>query len=148
MEGVIAVFIPIIMVVVVGLVFVTYFYYRSRERQMLIEKGLSGEEIKQFFDKKRDYFVLFKIGIIAIFFGIGLGERKSNSPSRWVCTQSRQHVRTDVRSARTGARPRDSEDLPRFAHRARGTTMHRSLRASEEVGRERGLARRLVRYTT
>ena len=73
MEGVIAVFIPIIMVVVVGLVFVTYFYYRSRERQMLIEKGLSGEEIKQFFDKKRDYFILFKIGIIAIFFGIGLG---------------------------------------------------------------------------
>jgi uncharacterized membrane protein YkgB len=73
MEGVIAVFIPIIMVVVVGLVFVTYFYYRSRERQMLIEKGLSGEEIKQFFEKKRDYFVLFKIGIIAIFFGVGLG---------------------------------------------------------------------------
>jgi uncharacterized membrane protein YkgB len=61
------------MVVVVGLVFVTYFYYRSRERQMLIEKGLSGDEIKQFFEKKRDYFILFKIGIIAIFFGIGLG---------------------------------------------------------------------------
>jgi len=73
MEGVIAVFIPIIMVVVIGLVFVTYFFYRSRERQMLIEKGLSADEIKQFFEKKRDYFVLFKIGIIAIFFGIGLG---------------------------------------------------------------------------
>jgi len=73
MEGVIAVFIPIIMVVVVGLVFVTYFFYRSRERQMLIEKGLSADEIKQFFEKKRDYFVLFKIGIIAIFFGVGLG---------------------------------------------------------------------------
>jgi len=73
MEGVIAVFIPIIMVVVVGLVFVTYFYYKSRERQMLIEKGLSGEEIRQFFEKKRDYFILFKIGIIAIFFGVGLG---------------------------------------------------------------------------
>jgi uncharacterized membrane protein YkgB len=73
MEGVIAVFIPIIMMVVIGLVFVTYFYYRSRERQLLIEKGLSGDEIKQFFEKKRDYFILFKIGIIAIFFGIGLG---------------------------------------------------------------------------
>jgi hypothetical protein len=73
MEGVIAVFIPIIMMVVIGLVFVTYFYYKSRERQMLIEKGLSGEEIRQFFDKKRDYFILFKIGIIAIFFGVGLG---------------------------------------------------------------------------
>jgi uncharacterized membrane protein YkgB len=73
MEGTIAVFIPIIMLLVIGLIFVTYFYFRSRERQMLIEKGLSAEDIKQFFDRKKDYFVLFKIGIIAIFFGIGLG---------------------------------------------------------------------------
>jgi len=73
MEGVIAVFIPIIMIVVTGLIFVTYFYYRSRERQMLIEKGLSAEEIKQFFQKQKDYFILTKIGIICIFFGIGLG---------------------------------------------------------------------------
>ncbi|MCH7516943.1 MAG: hypothetical protein IIB08_07465, partial [Bacteroidetes bacterium] len=67
MTGVIAVFIPIIIVVVVGLVFVTYFFYRSRERQMLIEKGLSAEEVKQFFQKQKDYFVFLKIGIIAIF---------------------------------------------------------------------------------
>ena len=73
MEGTIAVFIPIIMLLVIGLIFVTYFYFKSRERQMLIEKGLSAEDIKQFFERKRDYFVLFKIGIIAIFFGIGLG---------------------------------------------------------------------------
>ena len=72
MEGVIAVFIPIIMMVVLGLVFVAYIYYRSRERQMLIEKGLSADEIKQFFQKQKDYFILFKMGIIAIFFGIGL----------------------------------------------------------------------------
>ena len=74
MTGVIAVFIPIIMVVVVGLVFVTYFFYRSRERQMLIEKGLSAEEIKQFFQKQKDYFALLKIGIIAIFFGMASGD--------------------------------------------------------------------------
>ncbi|MEE9448728.1 MAG: DUF6249 domain-containing protein [Ignavibacteriaceae bacterium] len=73
MEGTIAVFIPIIMVLVIGLVFVTYFYFRSRERQMLIEKGLSGEEIKQFFNKKKDPFILLKMGVIAIFFGVGLG---------------------------------------------------------------------------
>lgn len=73
MEGVIAVFIPIIMMVVIGLVFVAYIYYRSRERQMLIEKGLSADEIKQFFQKQKDYFILTKIGIISIFFGIGLG---------------------------------------------------------------------------
>ncbi|NNG26136.1 MAG: hypothetical protein HKM87_01310 [Ignavibacteriaceae bacterium] len=73
MEGAIAVFIPIIMFLVIGIIMVTYYYFRSRERQMLIEKGLSAEDIKQFFEKKRDYFVLFKIGVIAIFFGIGLG---------------------------------------------------------------------------
>ncbi len=73
MESIIAVFIPIIMILIIGLGFVTFIYYRSRERQMLIEKGLSADEIKQFFEKKRDYFILFKIGIISIFFGIGLG---------------------------------------------------------------------------
>jgi len=73
MEGVIAVFIPIVMFLMIGLIFVTYLYYRSRERQMLIEKGLSAEEIKQFFQKQKDYFIFLKIGIIAIFFGVGLG---------------------------------------------------------------------------
>ncbi len=73
MENIIAVFIPIIFILVIGLGFITFTFYRSRERQMLIEKGLSADEIKHFFEKKRDYFILFKMGIIAIFFGIGLG---------------------------------------------------------------------------
>ena len=70
---VIAVFIPIIMVLVAGAVTIIYFYLKSKERQMLIEKGLSAEEIKKFFENKRDGLTLFKIGIISIFFGIGLG---------------------------------------------------------------------------
>ena len=73
MEGVIAVFIPIVMFLVLGLILITFIYFRSRERQMLIEKGLSSEEIKQFFEQKRDPFALLKIGTIAIFFGLGLG---------------------------------------------------------------------------
>lgn len=73
MEGTIAVFIPIVMFLVIGLILVTFFYYRSREKQMLIEKGLSAEDIKQFFQKQKDYFILTKMGIICIFFGIGLG---------------------------------------------------------------------------
>ena len=72
-EEVVAVFIPIVMFLVIGLIWVTFIYYRSRERQMLIEKGLSAEEIKQFFQQKKDPFILMKIGIISIFFGIGLG---------------------------------------------------------------------------
>lgn len=72
-EEVVAVFIPIVMFLVLGLIMVTFIYYRSRERQMLIEKGLSAEEIKQFFQQKKDPFILLKIGIISIFFGLGLG---------------------------------------------------------------------------
>ncbi len=60
MEGTIAVFIPIIMLLVIGLIFVTYFYFKSRERQMLIEKGLSAEDIKQFFEKKKRSFCFNK----------------------------------------------------------------------------------------
>jgi hypothetical protein len=73
MEEVVAVFIPIVMFLVIGLILVTYFYYRSRERQMLIEKGLSAEDIKLFFERKKDGFIMFKIGIICIAFGLGLG---------------------------------------------------------------------------
>ena len=72
-EEVVAVFIPIIFFIVTGLVLVTFFYFRSKEKQMLIEKGLSSEEIKTFYDKKKDPFVLMKLGIISVFFGIGLG---------------------------------------------------------------------------
>ncbi len=71
---VIAVFIPIIMVLVIGAVTIVYFYLKSRERQLLIEKGLSTDEIKKFFEsRKGDGLTLLKIGIISIAFGIGLG---------------------------------------------------------------------------
>lgn len=70
---VIAVFIPIIMVLVTGLVLVTYFYLRSRERQMLIDKGLSADSIKEFFESKKDPYRLMKIGVITVAFGISLG---------------------------------------------------------------------------
>lgn len=71
--GVIAVFIPIITVLVIGLIFVTFFYYRSRERQMLIEKGLSATDMKTYFERRKDPYLLLKIGIISVGFGIGLG---------------------------------------------------------------------------
>ena len=70
---VVAVFIPIIITLVIGAVLIIYFYLKSKEKQMLIEKGLSAEEIKKFFEEKRDGLVLMKIGIISIFFGLGLG---------------------------------------------------------------------------
>ena len=72
-EEVVAVFIPIVMFLVIGLVLVTYYYLRSRERQLLIEKGLDAASIKEFFESKRDPFRLMKIGIISITFGLGIG---------------------------------------------------------------------------
>jgi hypothetical protein len=73
MHEVVAVFIPIIMTLVIGAVIIIYFYLKSKEKQMLIEKGLSAEEIKKFFEEKRDGLWLMKFGIISIFFGLGLG---------------------------------------------------------------------------
>lgn len=70
---VIAVMIPIIFILATGLVIVTFVYFRSREKQMLIEKGLDAASIKEFFQSKKDQFILMKIGIISVAFGIGLG---------------------------------------------------------------------------
>jgi len=75
-EGVVGVFVPIIMFIVIGLVLITFLYLRSKEKQMLIEKGMSITEMKEFFTNKKrssDPYLLIKIGIIAVFFGIGLG---------------------------------------------------------------------------
>jgi len=73
MEGVVAVFIPIISVIATGLVLVTWFYFRSKEKQMMIEKGMSYEQMIEFIKSKRDPYTLLKMGIIIIFFGLGLG---------------------------------------------------------------------------
>ncbi len=70
---IIGVFIPIIALLIIGLMFVTFYYLRSRERQLLIEKGLDAQSIKEFFESKRDPYRLLKIGIIILGFGIGLG---------------------------------------------------------------------------
>jgi|SRR5690606_32510398 uncharacterized membrane-anchored protein YhcB (DUF1043 family) len=73
MHEVVAVFIPIVITLVIGLVIVVHYYLQSKEKQMLIEKGLSTEEIKKFLEEKRDGLGLMKIGIISIAFGVGLG---------------------------------------------------------------------------
>ena len=72
----IEVLVPIILILVVGIVLVTFYYLRSRERQLLIEKGLDAESIKEFFNSRRSErssYNLMKIGIIAVTFGLGLG---------------------------------------------------------------------------
>lgn len=65
--------IPIIMFLVIGLVIVTYVYFRSKEKQMMIEKGLSYEQMVELLRTKRDPFIMLKLGIIILFVGLGIG---------------------------------------------------------------------------
>lgn len=71
--AIIGTFIPIVLFLVIGLIWVTAYYFRSRERQMLIDKGLDAQSIKEFFEQKHDPYTLMKWGIIILAFGIGLG---------------------------------------------------------------------------
>ncbi len=65
--------IPIIMFLVFGAVLVTWMFFRSREKQMVIERGLDVDVIKEIFKKKDNPYGLLKAGIIILFFGLGLG---------------------------------------------------------------------------
>ncbi len=65
--------IPMVFFLVTGLVIVTYVYFRSREKQMMIEKGLSIEQMMELLKTKRDPFIMLKLGIIILFVGLGLG---------------------------------------------------------------------------
>lgn len=69
----IAVSIPIIAIIATALILITAFYYKSREKQLLIEKGLGADQIKEFFESKKDPNRLLKFGIIIFAFGLGLG---------------------------------------------------------------------------
>jgi len=69
------VLVPVIFMIVTAATIMTFVFYRSREKQMLIEKGMSYSEMAEFLNSKKskDNFILLKLGIIAIFFGVGLG---------------------------------------------------------------------------
>ena len=68
-----SVFIPIIMFLVIGLVLTTYVYFRSKERQMMIEKGMTPEQIAELFKSKKNPYTWLKTGIIIIATGLGIG---------------------------------------------------------------------------
>lgn len=88
MPEVLAVSIPIIAIIATALVLITAFYYKSREKQLLIEKGLNPEQIKEFFESKKDPNGLLKFGIIIVAFGLGLGlgimMKDATSKDYWV----------------------------------------------------------------
>lgn len=63
----------IVFFLIVGLVSVTFIYFRSKEKQMMIEKGLSYEQMVELLKTKRDPFLLLKLGLLTLFVGFGLG---------------------------------------------------------------------------
>lgn len=68
-----ALFIPIIAILTIGTVIVAYFYFTNREKQMIIEKGYTAEEIQNLFKtKKQSSYFLMGFGIISIFFGVSV----------------------------------------------------------------------------
>ena len=70
--GIIGVFIPIIAIIVSGLVIVTHIYFTSKEKQMLIDKGSTPEELKLYFQKKSDSNLFLRAGIVFVFIGLGI----------------------------------------------------------------------------
>ncbi len=58
---------------VIGIVIVTFIFFRSREKQMMIEKGLSYEQMVELLRTKRDPYLLLKLGVLTLFVGLGLG---------------------------------------------------------------------------
>jgi hypothetical protein len=58
---------------VTGIVLVSFIFFRSREKQMMIEKGLSYEQMVELLRTKRDPYIMLKLGILTLFVGLGLG---------------------------------------------------------------------------
>ncbi|MCB0750057.1 MAG: hypothetical protein KDC52_01140 [Ignavibacteriae bacterium] len=63
----------ILITLIIGLVIVSYIYFRARERQMMIEKGLTPEQISELFKSKRNPYTWLKLGVIIIGAGLGIG---------------------------------------------------------------------------
>ena len=68
---------------IVALVIATYVYFRSRERQMMIEKGLTAEQMAELFKSKRNPYTWLKLGIITIGAGIGIGMGVMAEQAEW-----------------------------------------------------------------
>jgi hypothetical protein len=67
--------VPITFFLVTGAILVSIIYFNFRQKQMLIERGFTSDELKELMKKKeaKSSNFLPKAGIIMIFFGIGLG---------------------------------------------------------------------------
>lgn len=65
-------FIPIIMFLVIGVVISLYFFFRSKDRQLIIEKGLSPEMIQNMFRYKWNPYLWLKVGVVTACGSLGI----------------------------------------------------------------------------
>lgn len=75
MEGILALFVPIITIVSFFAYITIRYYLSSKERRYLIERGLDAETIKALYQKPKNpdrKITYLKIGIISIAFGSGI----------------------------------------------------------------------------
>lgn len=64
--------VPISFFLVTGAVLLTWIFFRSKERQLMLERGLTPEQIFEFYKSKKSSTLWLKWGIVIVFFGIGL----------------------------------------------------------------------------
>jgi|ERR1041385_2145176 Na+/melibiose symporter-like transporter len=82
------VMIPIILFLTIGAIFLMWIISRHRERMVMVEKGMSSEDIKALYSKtvQRDplsslkWGILFVLGGVAVMFGNFLVERFNVQP--------------------------------------------------------------------
>jgi len=70
------VLIPLTFMLVTGLVISLFIHYRAKEKQFLIEKGLTPEQMLEFYSKKENKLnstLWLKIGVLSIALGFGIG---------------------------------------------------------------------------
>ena len=69
----VGILVPVTFFFVTAIIWVTWIYFRSKEKQMMIEKGMSYEQMVEFLKSKRNPYTVLKIGIVTTVSGIGIG---------------------------------------------------------------------------
>ncbi|MBN2572280.1 MAG: hypothetical protein JXA68_09140 [Ignavibacteriales bacterium] len=74
-DHLVAILVPIIFFLVIGAILISYFYFRSREKQIMLNKGFNSDQIVEIYKSRKNSIVWMKIGIVAFFlaFGLALG---------------------------------------------------------------------------
>lgn len=69
----IAITIPLMAIIASSVVAITYIYLTSKEKQMLIQRGVETEKIKDLYIRQRDGFIISRIGFLLVGIGMGIG---------------------------------------------------------------------------